>query len=489
MFPQMLEKQPEANKEKETNEEVGEGAEKKMIQKAGSNSPNLHQSFMMILNDPRYQKFIKPFNEEVGIYHEWRNRMVSWIYRTPALVEKGAHPEWPGYTGIGNKLDFKLKAQAYKSQCLIENTIFCFYPEPDDRNLTPKQLEARAKISSLYKDITDSKKPLDTRGITKFMRLFDQFFFFGAMANKGLFPRINCTMWEWTTERNKRRLDKIKATVHMGQALNAETQDDPPMPWGFNRDKYFRGFGPFCEIHIAGASFFENDPETINLRFFLETLVHEMVHAYIHIFMCHCNECFMDLPNTEGVTNHGPAFLKLLACIDQTLKSWDVDLRGLLVDMIVNEDGPPGVFDEMYVLCKRELSGHLAMLEAAALDEEEMKKEKMDRDSDETAVPARMDDAEIEEEPESVSMFNPAQGLCYVDEDTHVWLLGAFVGAAKVNPLKVEEAGRRVQGLIAREAATPNAKAKAWVKHHLRHWPRLGKMGEAKADQKGAVGN
>lgn len=243
--------------------------------------------------------------------------VIRWLCTPPPVLRPGQHPEWPGYTGIGTNLEFKLKPQMYDSRCLVENTVASFLPTEGDRNLTPTQIAAREKITTLFKKLGPNtrlgpnKQPFGTEELSQFMQLFDEFFFFGAMVNKGR-PRVFFRIWT-LGDRHANRL--------------VSPFFEPILPWGFTRDRYVRGYGPVSEIHIAGSTFYR---APIPLWFLVETLIHEMVHAYMHLFLCRCPTCSRDILNTCGLGGHGQTFLMLIDCIDQTMKSWGVGLSAIL---------------------------------------------------------------------------------------------------------------------------------------------------------------
>ncbi|KAI0548895.1 hypothetical protein F4679DRAFT_596274 [Xylaria curta] len=239
--------------------------------------------------------------------------VINWIFIEPIVLHPREHPEWPGYTGIGTKLDFRLETQVYESRCLVENTIACFYPTKDHLNLTPAQLAARSKIILLFQKHRD--EPFGSLELNEFMRLFDNFFFFGAMTNKCR-PRILLHVWLKEDRFAKSYVSPFFETI---------------MPWGFTRDRHLRGYGPISEIHLAGSTFYI-DPAP--LWFFVQTLIHEMVHAYVHLYLCQCSTCSRNSNNTCGPSGHGQTFLMLLDCIDQTLRSWGVGLSGLMNEMV-----------------------------------------------------------------------------------------------------------------------------------------------------------
>ncbi|KAI8955709.1 hypothetical protein F4801DRAFT_276564 [Xylaria longipes] len=192
--------------------------------------------------------------------------VLRWMFTTPTVLHPRQHPEWPGYTGIGTKLDFRLKTQVYDSRCLVDNTVASFYPTEGDRNLTPKQLIARPKIISLFKELQGRTQPFGTSDMNLFMRLLDDFFFAGAVVNKGR-PRVFFRVW----------MSEKQYALHVTGAFLQHT-----LPWGVTRYRYIRGYGPVSEIHIAG-SLVCYDP--LPLWLLVQTLIHEMVHAYINLFL------------------------------------------------------------------------------------------------------------------------------------------------------------------------------------------------------------
>ncbi|KAI1160416.1 hypothetical protein F5B18DRAFT_654684 [Nemania serpens] len=259
--------------------------------------------------------------------------VVNWATKAPLRQRVGDHPAWPGYMGAGNDLDCKLKKQAYDAKTIVENTITGFYPMTDDRNLTPRQLKVRSDIKSLFR-ATRCKSTYGSSEIKPFVRLFDQFFFFGSLTSRSK-RRICACVWE---------MDSPLLSSCVPSFM------EPNMPWGFTRDRYVRGYGPVCEVHIAGQSFYEQ-PQP--LSFFLETLVHEMVHAYLNVHMCRCAHCTGNTLNTAGLTGHGPSFLMVLDCIDQTLKSWGIGLTGMANERLV-VNGAEFIFDEVHMLLHAE---------------------------------------------------------------------------------------------------------------------------------------
>ncbi|KAF2972403.1 hypothetical protein GQX73_g1181 [Xylaria multiplex] len=369
------------------------------------------------------------------LYANW------WIWREPKAPNAGSHPAWPGYTGVGTKLDFQLQIQAYESRTLVENTVFSFLPTLNDRNLTPTQISARAEIISLYKNTRGYKAQFNTDDMRKFMRLFDRFFFFGAMANSGR-PRLYCKLWNRDS----------------GYAQGPSFFSTPQQaPLGFTCGRHVLGYGRFAEIHIAGPTMF-NRPKAVTLCFLLETLVHEMVHAYLSLFTCRCGICRSDLPSTTGMTGHGKAFLMLLDCIDYTLRKWGVGLSGLFREEF-SYGGTRYTCDEITCLYHVETEAY-KRYPLSALEEPSDLEEIFFFKSTE---PANNEAADIQE-----PVVRGSRPLNIMGPGQNVYLAAPRVGGTAVSPLKLEQTGDIVQALIAKETIRNEAKRKS------RHRQKLG---------------
>ncbi|GKT64785.1 hypothetical protein ColTof4_07183 [Colletotrichum tofieldiae] len=62
------------------------------------------------------------------------------------------------------------------------------------------------------------------------------------------------------------------------------------------------------------------------------TLVHEMVHAYLRMFICVGEQCKRNILNTLGLTGHGSTFVKLYALILGEVWKWHPELEVLTRD-------------------------------------------------------------------------------------------------------------------------------------------------------------
>ncbi|KAI0444418.1 hypothetical protein F4803DRAFT_256540 [Xylaria telfairii] len=412
--------------------------------------------------------------------------VVKWLCTPRPVLHPRQHPEWPGYTGIGTKLEFRLKPQVYDARCLVENTIASFFPAKGDRNLTPTQIAARETLISLFKGLGRNtklganKQPFGTEELSQFMRLLDEFFFFGALVKKGR-PRVFFRIWTI----GDRHAARIVSPFF-----------DPVLPWGFTRDRYVRGYGPVSEIHVAGSTFYR-DP--VPLWFLVETLIHEMVHAYMHLFLCQCSTCSLDILNTCGLDGHGQTFLMLIDCIDQTMKSWGVGLTALLhgVFPILCNAGaacphaalhdPRGFkimhYDELSILREREKR----FIESRSLPFGEQPSCQMigDRRSSEEITKAKNKNEELLR-GQNWKELNVLRPVGQREPGSRVYMIATRAGATKIEQSFLDRTGDIVQELLANNASKSSKKSS--MKLNL-PWPRTGnkdkpEKGESKDEPK-----
>ncbi|KAK1455447.1 hypothetical protein CMEL01_04207 [Colletotrichum melonis] len=87
----------------------------------------------------------------------------------------------------------------------------------------------------------------------------------------------------------------------------------------------------FAEIRLfPKTTKYENLIRKVELVSFEETvesLIHEMVHAYIQMFVCQRPQCARNLLNTEGLIGHGSTFMKLHGLIVEIVRTWHPSLE------------------------------------------------------------------------------------------------------------------------------------------------------------------
>lgn len=67
----------------------------------------------------------------------------------------------------------------------------------------------------------------------------------------------------------------------------------------------------------------------------VSTLIHEMVHALLFAYICDCNSCEERNLSTDrliGKELHGHVFRRMMAGIQETVRSWSPSLQGFTID-------------------------------------------------------------------------------------------------------------------------------------------------------------
>ncbi|TDZ68082.1 hypothetical protein CTRI78_v002350 [Colletotrichum trifolii] len=82
------------------------------------------------------------------------------------------------------------------------------------------------------------------------------------------------------------------------------------------------------------------------------TLIHEMVHVYLALFICRRGKCREVLIKTFGITGHGPAFLALEGLILKKIKEWHPSLKSL-GDMCLSDPQRTVSLRSWQVECKK----------------------------------------------------------------------------------------------------------------------------------------
>ncbi|KAI1177317.1 hypothetical protein F4777DRAFT_596719 [Nemania sp. FL0916] len=391
---------------------------------------------------PRDGLHITVPTETPSIFIQKMAKLKRWMEVKPKISRKGEHPPWQGYTGVGVQLDFKPEFYAYQGRVLADATILSFYPTDDDLNLTPSQITARGELIALYNKLKDREEKWSTFQMTRFAYFFDQFFFFGAMMKKAR-PRTLPVVWKPT--------DKSLGTFAKLLTVKCSGRNNPNSTvHGFTEGRSYRGYGPFVAIHLASRDFFSGfEWEFRNLSMMLATLVHEMVHAYLDLFLCRCEECTVDRPNTFGFEGHGPVFLMILDAIDCTLKSWDAGLVGL--GSIPRYD-----FDEIRYLRGREIRmaakySPRNRIRIEPADARQSYQQSGNEEADGRVKAAEEDKGETAPKParrHKILVYNEMRGLQHKEPGDVVQMLDSKIGSVRVDPSALERTCNTLQAQL-----------------------------------------
>jgi hypothetical protein len=83
-----------------------------------------------------------------------------------------------------------------------------------------------------------------------------------------------------------------------------------------------------------------------------ETLVHEMIHAYLDLFSCREDDCRRKMDKIHGFTGHGGLFMVLQALTTTTIQSWSPKLQEYKSDSAIDMIS---LWREVEAMEKREL--------------------------------------------------------------------------------------------------------------------------------------
>lgn len=148
-----------------------------------------------------------------------------------------------------------------------------------------------------------------------------------AVVFKGALPRRLCS-WEF---------------VPQGTDAWEENDDDREKATGTSTDERHsrprhltvRSHIKVFEIPVGeGEEYFP----AMHLRGYIGTLLHEMVHSLISIYVCDCKICYADPNNPDGKTGHGKGWTELAHTIEVFAKKMmNIDLDLGVVEAVAEE--------------------------------------------------------------------------------------------------------------------------------------------------------
>ncbi|GKT41712.1 uncharacterized protein ColSpa_01893 [Colletotrichum spaethianum] len=149
------------------------------------------------------------------------------------------------------------------------------------------------------------------------MRHLDEYFFFGTMTR---------------LQRGQKELllvlqtgfGLLKADVSFDSYGDATTHG-PDFGNTYTRVRLWGRISSIDPWGYTSSTAVEQLPFTQNVA----TLVHEMVHAYLNMFVCKGEQCKRNLLNTVGLTGHGSIFVKLYTLVLEEIWKWHPKLKVL----------------------------------------------------------------------------------------------------------------------------------------------------------------
>ncbi|KAF4818771.1 hypothetical protein CGCSCA5_v005038 [Colletotrichum siamense] len=225
----------------------------------------------------------------------------------PRAIRRGAEevlpddrPEWP------------LQVHSYGARDLLNKTVAGFLQD----KLTARQKAAQGEFHNRFNEgssmaaildtipaLEGKSPPLDTL-LRDLMRILDDRFFFGSMTRREL-PTVQ--LLTGYSDLGVGEEGKLGEARQKGESLVE-----------------IRLFSSWRDLRVPHRTIVKGEWSNI-----VGVLIHEMVHAYLFLFLCKGQTCERNRLNTYGVTHHGPVFTSLLALIIREVRSWHSDLTNL----------------------------------------------------------------------------------------------------------------------------------------------------------------
>ncbi|KAI1631851.1 hypothetical protein F4809DRAFT_653723 [Biscogniauxia mediterranea] len=206
------------------------------------------------------------------------------------------HPPPPAYIKADQDRP-TLEVRKYKARDLLNCTVGSFYEVPEEERPLI-QHEAKKKFLKMFDSYMKvTERELHAKGLYRILKSFmaqiDDYFFFGSLT-RGALPIVELRV--------------------------CESKDYPGLLGRCDYEEYAGG-APRCLVRVMRQHVTEGNLRS--LPDLVITSLHEMVHAYVHAFVCNRPRCERNCLNTRGVENshHGPTFRALayaaMACISR----------------------------------------------------------------------------------------------------------------------------------------------------------------------------
>ncbi|KAK1636192.1 hypothetical protein BDP81DRAFT_320456 [Colletotrichum phormii] len=183
-------------------------------------------------------------------------------------------------------------------------------------DLTPEELEEfeQTRCSDTKLDSLACKLECS---LHEMLLCLDDFFFFGALKRH---PHKPAHSNDETSKYSHVHL-MTGFGILKGEVADCFAESRPR----YNSDRWFAEICLYPKIgdpKIPGS-----EVERISFAENVASLIHEMVHAYIQMFVCQRPQCERNLLDTAGLSGHGPIFMKLHTLIVETVRAWHTSLE------------------------------------------------------------------------------------------------------------------------------------------------------------------
>ncbi|KAI1376293.1 hypothetical protein F4677DRAFT_459831 [Hypoxylon crocopeplum] len=229
------------------------------------------------------------------------------------------HLSIPTYAPFGSYYTVSLQKNSYTARDLLNHTVIAFYLRRDNE-LSRRQIIARGAFAARFRKwknhygqkVILASLPNLQEDILFLANRLDEFFFFKCLG-----PHVRIDSGFDVVGENLLGIEKIEGETFPYRGLSQE----------------------YTQIKINIGS----DGRLYELNAIVGQLIHEMVHAYLRVFVCDCPKCTHNILNTVSASGdgHGPMFLMLHRLILTEMRTWgenDIGNDGLKA--LLAEDCP-----------------------------------------------------------------------------------------------------------------------------------------------------
>lgn len=210
----------------------------------------------------------------------------------------------------------QLEKESYQPRPLLQRAMEVF----DRMELHgDTQIKAQYRFVKSFLDWQHQPKPTAFQ-IRTFMRALDEFFFSGILS-RGQHPNVRIDFRDDIFD----QIDELREGDEATSGLTAQVDRRNTSAM-------------FLIIRLDATQPYRREGQIVrnDLEDVLETLVHEMAHAYFMLFACPCESCQREL----GATGHGPVWQELKQAMYRRIRRWDWSLRYFYADDQDDLDGP-----------------------------------------------------------------------------------------------------------------------------------------------------
>ncbi|KXH44195.1 hypothetical protein CNYM01_09008 [Colletotrichum nymphaeae SA-01] len=182
-------------------------------------------------------------------------------------------------------------------------------------DLSPEELEAFEKSQYSWTGVESLARQLEG-SLHEMMVRLDDFFFLGALTRYPHNP-VGTNIPRYSHVELLTGFGNLKESIGDNRLAESEAV--------YQAVRWFAKIRIFPKMNYG--EHLPNSVERISFEDNVASLIHEMVHAYLQMFVCRGPQCTRNLLNMIGLTGHGPTFMKMHGLIVETVRTWHPSLE------------------------------------------------------------------------------------------------------------------------------------------------------------------